>query len=391
MKKIYIILIIALCAAMSFAAARQTVFAKGGDETILIPADQVIDDNFMNAGGIIDIKGKVTGDVIVAGGQINIEGIVEGDVIAAGGQVTVKGTIDGDVRVAGGSVMIDGSVKKNVNAFGGNVTIGKDANIGGGLLFGAGMISIDGKIEKDIWGGAGAVAINGQIGRRATIYNQDSDSSISIGDNASIPGGIAYLSDKDIQLSPKANIGPVTRMTPKAIKKDNANGFGIAFALIIKLFSMWVLGLVVVYFFKQNFAPLEQTLKEKKFAALGWGFVIMILGPLACLLLLVTIIGAQLAVILFGLWLLALALSKIIIGILIGKMIFAKRMAKNKTDDLRLPMIVGVGLVAIITSIPILGLFIKFIIMLFGLGLIWIFVTKNGCGCNCCCQGKPKK
>ncbi len=57
-------------------------------------------------GGLVEINGNVSGDLLVAGGRVLVVGTVEGDVRAAGGQIEVTGSVAGDALVTGGQVTL---------------------------------------------------------------------------------------------------------------------------------------------------------------------------------------------------------------------------------------------------------------------------------------------
>ena len=63
------------------------------------------DENVYLAGGTVDSRAKVRGDVTAAGGQVALVGTVAGDVLAAGGQVRFAGDVGGEAVAAASSIV----------------------------------------------------------------------------------------------------------------------------------------------------------------------------------------------------------------------------------------------------------------------------------------------
>ncbi|MBT4309289.1 MAG: hypothetical protein HOD49_02635, partial [Anaerolineae bacterium] len=64
-------------------------------------------------------------------------------------------------------------------------------------------------------------------------------------------------------------------------------------------------------------------------------------------------------------------LTKIIVSVLGGKLILA-RIKPELANHKVWPLVVGVILLSLIMSIPVLGWLVKLIIVLFGLGALWL-------------------
>ena len=109
--------------------------------------------------------------------------------------------------------------------------------------------------------------------------------------------------------------------------------------------------------------------------ALGWGILALFLTPLIAVVLFITIIGIPLSLILLALYLIAIYLGKILVGILIGRSLLNNYLPKQK-DSFILAMIIGIIIAYLIFTLPIIGLFISLLAMLWGLGGIML-ALKN--------------
>ena len=107
----------------------------------------------------------------------------------------------------------------------------------------------------------------------------------------------------------------------------------------------------------------------------GWGIIALLLTPIIVVILLITIIGIPLSLILLALWLVALCLSKILAGILVGRSLLNNYWPKKK-DSLISAMIIGIVIAYLIFSLPIIGGFISLLAMLWGLGGIMLSLKK---------------
>jgi cytoskeletal protein CcmA (bactofilin family) len=87
------------------------------------------------AAGRLSVHGPVGHNLRVAGGHVELlpEASVAGNVSVGAGQVTLRGPVQGDVRVAGGTVLIDTSVQGDVWVGAGQVRLGPNAKLAGAL------------------------------------------------------------------------------------------------------------------------------------------------------------------------------------------------------------------------------------------------------------------
>jgi len=133
--------------------------------------------------------------------------------------------------------------------------------------------------------------------------------------------------------------------------------------------------LVLISFWRGRIKDLTDVMQVKAGASIGWGIAVMFLTPVILILLLLTIIGIPLALMLLGIWLIFICVSKILTGILAGRIILEK-FWKQKKDNLILAMIIGIVALWIIFSIPFVGWILFLIATWWGLGGIFIYLKK---------------
>jgi hypothetical protein len=126
---------------------------------------------------------------------------------------------------------------------------------------------------------------------------------------------------------------------------------------------------------KEKYLTVNEALKENLWPALGWGIVVLILLPIAFLILAFSIIGFPVALILFGFVTLWAYLATIIIGGLLGDftLLLFNHDAKKYPY---LALSIGLVILLILYSVPVIGWIFKLITMLLAFGVILIARKK---------------
>jgi hypothetical protein len=350
----------------------QAAFEKS-ERNIYIGPEQIIEGNFIVAGGIIDFNGQAQKDVIVAGGTINITGPVQGDVIVAGGTVKIKGEISGNVRVVGGTIEIDSKIGKNLNAFGGIVIINQDAEIGWDVLTAGGSIEIRGKIGGDIIGRGENIILAGEVGGNVD-FNLESkkDSQLILYPQAKIGGDLIYSSPQKAEIKEGAEIGGETiykRLIPSAVTLKKSLGISYFISKIIILLSLLLIGLLIVVLAQKQSKTTVKRMLDKPWNSLGWGSIYLIIIPIILILVFMTVIGIPLAFIVFTLYLIVLYMAKIFVGIVLGQKLL-QWWTKKSEISLVWAMILGVIIFSILTDLPFVGWAISLLGTCWALGAI---------------------
>jgi hypothetical protein len=353
--------------------------------SVYIGKDEVITGNLYTAGSNITIDGKVNGDVFCGAQTVIINGAVAGDIFCAAQAININGEVGGSVRAAGSSLNINGKIGHNVMAAGASVILSKDAQVGWDMLIGGAVVDIRGKIKGDLHGGAANVNIAGEVAKNVKLWlnrnpkiqnngiNFDSNNGLIIAKDAVIGGNLIYTDTLDAKIDTGAKIkGEVSHNLPKPVEKKQMAAFW-AWGKIIGFFAALVIGLVLISIGKRQILDLCKIMAEKIWPSIGWGAVVLFIGPILVIILLITIIGIPLALISFTFWLVAIYIAKILTGIFIGQQFLNKVMPKQK-DSLIWAMIIGIFILYLIMSIPIIGGFISFLAVLWGLGGIFIYL-----------------
>ncbi len=349
---------------------------KSGND-VYLPQGETIDGNLYAASNNITIDGEVQGDLIAAAQTITINGRLEGDLIAAAQTITVNGEVNGNVRIAANSGNLNGNIARNVNFIGNSLAIGPKAKIGWDVLSGATNTNIMGEVNGNVDAGGNNIILTGKVGKDFNFGQSQQAQKITISSGAKIAGNLNYHENTDLQRADGSQISGQIN-TLKNTESKGQTGKDWFWSLLYGIFSAMIVGLIIIYPGKNIILTLKKIIREKPFASLGWGIITLLAAPTAAIILIFTIIGLPLAVIIFGLWLLMLWLGKIICAIIVGQEIL-NLFLKNKETEKKLltSMIIGVTLLWLLFSIPMIGWVLSLIATGFGLGSLILSLRRN--------------
>jgi hypothetical protein len=337
-------------------------------EVVTLPAGEVINRDYFAVGEVVEISGIVNGDAYVAGGRVLVDGRINGDLIAAGGKVMISGDISQDARIAGGSIKINGKIGRNLTVGGGNIDLADSASVYGGMAGFGGSISLAGPVGNNVKIAAGNLTVSDEI---------KGDLEAAVGElrltsRAAVKGDLAYWSDREASIDERAEIGGEIRheKTFKELKPSKEKIFGVitGFALLLKIISFvstLAVGLLLIRLFPNfNTAAVSQ-LRGRPWASLGIGLVFLVVVPVIVLLLLATLAGIHLALVVLALYLVSLYLSRIFVILWVGTALF-RSLGKEMPSGWS--FLTGLIIYFALTFIPVLGVVLAVLVLLFGLG-----------------------
>lgn len=371
-------LVLLLLAFFSTPAAAMTF--KGGENVVTISAEKVIDDDLYIGGGTVNIDGTVNGDVIAAGGTVSVNGTVNGDVMVAGGMVTISGKVSDDVRIVGGNLTLDGEVGGDALVAGGNLDISSNSHIAGDLLLGVGNARLAGSVGRNVRGG-GNVEIAGDVGRNVKI----SCDSLTLASGSRIGGDLTYTSQQKAKIQEGAKIsGRIAHKLPPAPERRARSPVGLPIlaavtgricAFPLSLIAIAIVGGIIVSLSPKKSLLVAETIASAPWKSLGLGFVLLIVVPIASFIISITIVGLPIGLILLFAYILAIYLSKVFAGLLVGERILAY-IRKGAKTHIFWSLLLGVVVLSILGAIPILGFFVRLAYVLFALGAMGMVLNK---------------
>jgi hypothetical protein len=333
---------------------------RSGDK-LVIAKDEVVNDDIYFAGNSVTVEGTINGDLVAAGSEIRVTGTINGGVIAAGGSIIVNGNVTNDIRAAGGVVKIGGNVEDNVLAFTGQFILEKNARIARDLTLGAGNAVIDGAVNGNINGGVSDLEMRGATKGNVTI---EIGKNIRIFPGATIGGDLEYTAPRQGEISGivsgKTNYKEIPVKKEYLASKMEGEIIGYLWLLLIGIISL----LLAPELTQKN----SDRVSVKPLRNLLWGLIFLIITPIVVVLLLITIIGIPLSLILLISYIIIIYISRIYVGFWVGQYVLKK--LKKETRFKVLTMALGLLIVLIGINLPIIGIFIHFVVLLVGLGAI---------------------
>lgn len=396
MTKTSVKIILPLLALALFLPLTAKAFSVKSGNVINVSQNETIDGNLYAAGSTLVIDGQVKGDVICAGQAVSISGKVDGDVICAAQSVNVTGEVAGSVRVVGTNINVNNKVGRNLNAFGASIILGSNAQVGMDMLVGAAYVNVNGQVTGNLHGGGAMITLNGPVGKDValTLSAEKQTPLLTLTDKATIGGNLNYTSPIAAVIAKPANIaGKVNYSLPEVKDTYFANSMMSSMATvwlwckIIGLFGAMLLGLFLVLLFKDKILVLADDMVARPGQAIGYGALLLFVGPVALLFLAMTMIGIPVAFVLGLVWILIMIMGKMMVAMLAGLLLMGryrhkpgKNSSKTETKgNMILSMIIGVAVTFALFIIPIVGWILAVIAKMWGMGIIWLMMKKNCC------------
>jgi len=392
---------------------------RGGD-TVVIGAGEVIEDDLYVGAGKFTLDGTVKGDLVAFGSTIEINGTVEGDLTAAGQAVVIKGTVKDDARIAGQALTLgEGArVGDDVVAAGFSIEGKKGSSVGGDLIYAGYQALLAGNVAQDLNVAAGGLQLSGNIGGDVKAEVGEAEGGgppptfftmmmpgapampsvpmgLTVDKEARIGGKLDYTSAREWNIPAGVVAGVVTHHKPEIEAEEEVVVSPLSQFLghLQRLVALLLVGLLVVWVVPGWTRRVADALQARPLPSLGWGVVTIAAVFLAFLVILVAMIllavvlglvklsnlvGTVIVLGLLAIFALAVLfgltiayLTKIIVSFLGGRLILG--LLKRDWAEGRIwPLVVGVVLFVILTAIPILGGLINLVVVLLGLGALWL-------------------
>jgi len=364
-----ICLLVTLMVAL-FATPALAFDARGG-QTVTVPSGEVVEGDLYVAGNNVVIDGTVNGDVFAAGQTLTINGKVNGGVSLAGQTITLNGSIGNGARVAGQSIIVNGNIGRDFVVFASDMTMSGKAAISGDLVMGLGTATINGRIAGNIRGNVGQATISGEVGGNVDLTS----GSLIVASGARIQGGLTYTSENQAVIQSGASIAGTT--AHKVPVKEPARTFwSSAVWQVLGFLMILVLGIIFVLIASRRVAALANSVQSRPWQTLGLGAVILIVTPIAAIIVMITVIGLPLGLISLVLYGIALYLSQVPIGLLIGRLIIRRKPELESRGMMIAALALGLFILFVLRLIPFVGWIVTLLTIVFGLGAL-ITASRN--------------
>jgi cytoskeletal protein CcmA (bactofilin family) len=364
------ILAILLASLISSAAlagpASATEFRKG-QTTETVTSDEVIHGDIYLTGERARVDGTVEGDVFVFAQSAEINGHVKGDVIAFAHTTRITGQVDGNIRAFNNTLTITGTVNKNVMAFAESVELDAAGKVGGSFTGFLNNPILDGQIGGDVLLFDNHTSINGKIAGSVQAKGE----SFSVGPKGEIGGHIKYEGNKEPEVSSQAKLA-----SPVEFKKQVHTREYTATSYLWQ--AIWAAALVlfglVLFLLMPAFSHEAVANAERYGASFGLGVLVMFGVPIAAIITCVTVVGLFIGISTLFVWYAALYFAQVVVGGLVGQWLLGRT---SEAWPVIGRMILGLLLLRVCTAVPHIGGWVKFAVILWGLGAISLAIYRR--------------
>jgi cytoskeletal protein CcmA (bactofilin family) len=347
------------------------------EETVVVRADETINDDLFASGKSVRVDGRVRGDVIAFAQNVTVTGVIEGDLISAGAQVVLDGEVQGDVRAAGHTVQLNGAVGRNVLGAAQLLQLGGSGRVNGNVIGASETLSLAGDVGGSVTGAGETVELQGRVGREADLAVE----SFTFGPRASIGGDLTYHAQEELSVPSGTVAGSVRHVPVQHEKPDMArpqerfNAFG-NFLSLTWLTGSAVVGLVLLRLFPRVAAEFLAVLETQPLPSLGLGVLAMIGTIPVAVVAALTVIGLPVALLLgagylggmlVGWLFLALAAGSIMVGLV----------RKGRPWHPSWAFLLGLVVLYVLTRLPFLGGLVTFVGLAFGLGAFLVALHRT--------------
>lgn len=411
-----------VCLALVVLIPPAQAFEGRAGDTVVIAAGEVIDDDLYVGAGSFTLEGAVKGDLVVVGSTIEINGTVEGDLMAAGQSVTVNGVVMDDARIAGAVLTLRGNAQIADDVIGAGYSLETQAgsSVGGDLVFGGYQALLAGDIEEDVSAGAGGLALRGSVGGNVDAdVGEPGDQppfspfmfmpgmpavpsvspGLTVGEGAKVGGNLDYTSAAEVDIPAGSVAGEITRQAPVVEAEEEAPSPTVQLLDHLRRFvALLLVGLLMLWLVPAGTQRVADVLQARLLPSLGWGVVSIAAVILAFLVILVAMIllavvlgfvtldnlvGIVIVLGLLALFVLAVLfaiavayVTKIAVSFSGGRLILA-RLNPEWAGGRVWPLVVGLVIFVILTAIPWLGGLINLVVVLLGLGVLWLLGRES--------------
>ena len=308
---------------------------------ITISADETVDGDLYASGGRVLIEGTVDGDLIVGAGQVTISGQVGGDVMASAGTVDISGEVAGDARVAAGQASVSGSIGEDLFIASGTTSISDSGEVGEDLVFGSGRMTMNGTVGGDVLGATGAYNRQGTVTGTENVTIREAEAPTAadrILDAIQRFISILLVAALFLWIAPRYVEEPTLMLKQRPLA---SLGIGIAAVIAFVALVLLVILVAILLAFGVGLVGLDDLVGAIIFTAL------VTVAVLTFLFFIAAVFGAPA-------W----------VGMALG----TTAMSLDSTARRWWALIIGLIVVVALTSIPVVGGWIGFLVVLFGVG-----------------------
>lgn len=316
--------------------------------------------------GSVRIGGVQEGDVTAITESLTVTGSVTGDMYVMAHKITIDGRVGDSARFLGGGVKVNGTVEGDLIVLGRDVILAPKAHVTGDVSVFAGHVVIDGTVDGSLKATGGSVVVGGTIAKDATIKSDE----VEIRPNARIGGDLSYTSRNRLDLERKGIVaGDIDyKESKEKVERGVRSAVGRCVGWIWFTAAGLITGLTALAIFRRTAPAILGALSGDTLRSAGFGFMVVIVVPVAAVLSCILIVTIPLAVLVLILYVIAVYLAKVPAGLWLGQRVL-KALGRTEPSPYW-SLTTGLLLLYVGFAVPILGSLAWFACLFVGLGAI---------------------
>jgi cytoskeletal protein CcmA (bactofilin family)/anti-sigma factor RsiW len=338
-------------------------------ESVHVTEDQTVEGTLIVTGDFLRVDGVVRGDVFAFVEQLTVRGKIEGNLFSVAKDLELSGETVGSAYLGAENLNVSGRTRGNLYTASDFLTLAPEARVDLDSFHLGERIRIEGEVSRDVVAGGKLVEIRGSVGRDLETWARRA----KIFPSARIAGDVvAHVHEEsDLEVSEGALVGGETSIegldSVRHRRLARYTHAAFYFWLLIRLCAAFVTGLLLYALLPGIFGGRIASGGEF-FRSLGVGFVALLVTPIALVIVGLTLVGLPIALIGLALYASALYLAGIAVAALIG--VSLVHPGSDGLRDFGVALLVGVLIVTVATHIPILGVMVRIVVILVGLGVL---------------------
>ncbi len=338
------------------------------EHTVIIEAEETIDDTVLIAARDVTVHGKVNGNLLVAAEDIAVTGVVDGNLIVFADDIEISGSIQGMTVSAADSLEFNGaSLGSDLWLAGDSIELDEQTQIAGNLSTASSALTLASSVTKDVYSAADRLVIKGHVAGDVEAVARH----IELADTASIGGNLQYRSSNQEELVVDENASVAGDVAYKGEPKGSGMRHHFDFYDFYLWKLLWFVAAFIVGWIAITLIPrLGDVQLQSGVAGLktaGIGLLALVSAPVMAIVVGITLVGLPLSFITIACWLVAWYLSQIVLAYYIGRSIIEKR---HDRPGLAVALLLGLLIVTLATSLPLLGGVLALLATILGLGLM---------------------
>lgn len=321
------------------------------------------------SGGMVHVTDSVPGDAMLAGGNLEFSGATGGDYLGAGGSQVITGRIHGSARVAGGEIRVAAPIDRNATIAGGNIELDGASIVGHNAYLAGGTVRVAGTVRQVLHVTGGTVVLDGAVGGNVEVDATE----LRVGSRAAIAGSMRYRVPREkVHIDSAAQIaGTVT-----ALPARDWRGTLLVFRLV------WLLGFLLAGAVAVALAPrfardAAERLQLRPGLSVLLGIVWLIVVPIICVLIAITLIGLPLALLLGAVYMVLAYVGRFVLAVWLGQRMLGDRVRPG-TAGAVVSFLAGAIILAIVALVPLLGPLVTLAATVCGLGALLLAIRAWG-------------